>query len=741
MKNLEILSPAGNFESFKAAIFNGADAVYLGLENFNARIKAGNFTLENLKSTVDFAHLYGVKVYLTANTLIKDEEMSQALEMIKHANKAGIDAIIIQDLGLVSEIMSTMPHITLHASTQLGIHNLKGAKFIEKLGIKRVVLSRETLLADIKKIKENTNLELEFFVQGALCVSFSGNCYFSSLVSGFSGNRGKCLQLCRKKYCLTNKEKSDDGYWLSAKDISMAKRLEELIEAGITSFKIEGRIRRPEYVAESTRIYKELLSRKYCDKDIDDLKTVYNRGDYCSSHLDGTENIIYKDLQGHKGLKIGTVSRIIDKYAFINSKIKLNIGDGIKFINNGKESGTALVSHDGKTTYLGEVKVGEEVYLTTAKLENEKILKREKKLALDIEANFRVGEKPRITFKSENVSIDVVGEDVLSPSINAPIKEQSIIKNLSKLGDSEFNLQEINIVLQGDLFIAISQLNELRRKGIQELKIKIIDKMRKVQQSDSIMSDIILSNDYNYMKYPTNSVFLQIEKINQINEKILTISDFIVFNPEVYDIEVIKEFKNFAKNKAILNLPILMRGKDSEILNQIVNESGIENFIINNCYGFELCKGKNIILGTGMNQLNNCFSASKISSIETDKIQKDSKNIIYCFGFFPFMTFTHCVKKNSGGNCLGCKGYEISLTDEYRNSYLVKRTKLHYCYGNLVNNLPINILDKVYNTQSSFLIDVGNLSKESIEKILKCIKNKEYYECEKTKGNFIRGLK
>jgi len=198
-KKVEVLAPAGNFEALKCAVNNGADAVYLGLKQYNARAKAGNFTYEELTEAVRYAHFYGVRIYMTFNVLYKPTEYDGVIEAIRKCKEIGVDAFILQDFAFISALISTMPDIVIHLSTQAGIHNLEGALIAQRLGATRIILSRETLLEDIIKISNNTNLEIECFVQGALCISFSGNCYFSSIVSGYSGNRGKCLQLCRKK--------------------------------------------------------------------------------------------------------------------------------------------------------------------------------------------------------------------------------------------------------------------------------------------------------------------------------------------------------------------------------------------------------------------------------------------------------------------------------------------------------------------------------------------------------------
>ena len=271
---LKVLSPAGDMESLKMAVYNGADEVYLGVKDFNARNIEG-FSLESLKEAVNFAHIFGVKVHLTVNILFSDDEIQSALDLIVDAYNLGVDAFIIQDIGLISLVHKLYPDIEIHASTQMGIHNLEGVRAVEKYGVKRVVLSRETPLSEIKRIRDNSNVEIEYFVQGALCVSFSGNCYLSSYLTNCSGNRGKCKQLCRLPYTFMYGDKEiSKGYLLSAKDFNMLNRLSELKSAGVTAIKIEGRARRPYYVGEATRVYANAVRGKKVE---DNLDLAFNR--------------------------------------------------------------------------------------------------------------------------------------------------------------------------------------------------------------------------------------------------------------------------------------------------------------------------------------------------------------------------------------------------------------------------------------------------------------------------------
>ena len=339
---IELLSPVGDFECLKAAVQNGADAVYFGANSFSARSFATNFDDNTLELAINYAKIRGVKTNLTLNTLIKNNELSDAFELAKKAYKFGIDAIIVQDLGLAKLLIDNFPDLPLHASTQMSVHNLEGVKKLEALGFKRVVLSRELPISEIEYICKNTNVEIECFVHGALCISYSGQCLFSSSIGGRSGNRGSCAQPCRLPYTLLeNKEKEiDSGYLLSPRDLCGLEYLPQLIKAGVTSFKIEGRMKKPEYVATVTRIYRKYIDTVINDKffeinpqDKKDLLQVFNRGGSSSGHLASSENrnLIFKKKPNNMGLFLGTVSNFNNNKGYVTLKLNesLSIGDKI----------------------------------------------------------------------------------------------------------------------------------------------------------------------------------------------------------------------------------------------------------------------------------------------------------------------------------------------------------------------------------------------------------------------------
>jgi putative protease len=288
MKNIELLSPAGNFESLKAAVQSGADAVYFGADKLNARINSTNFNNEELAEAIKYAKLRNVKTHLTLNILIQNDEFKQAIELVEYVYKMGIDAVIVQDLGLAKKIIEMFPGLEVHASTQMTTYNIEGVNELEKIGFNRVVLARELSIEEIKKICKNSNIDIEIFVHGALCICYSGQCLMSSIIGERSGNRGKCAGACRLPYTLLkNNNKVDNGYLLSSKDVCTLDILPEIINSGVKSLKIEGRMKSPEYVAIVTSIYRKYIDLANSNKpyivdkqDKEKLLQIFNRGGF-----------------------------------------------------------------------------------------------------------------------------------------------------------------------------------------------------------------------------------------------------------------------------------------------------------------------------------------------------------------------------------------------------------------------------------------------------------------------------
>lgn len=474
-EKVELLAPAKDKNCAFAAINAGADAVYLGASDFGARKKAGN-SLEDIKEIVDYAHKFNVKVYVTVNTIIYDNELNSVEKLIQNLYEIGVDALIIQDMGILK---MKLPPIPLHASTQCNNDNIEKIKFLEKCNIERVVLPREFSLKEIEKVKKTTNVELEVFVHGALCVCYSGQCYLSAEIGGRSANRGECAQPCRKKYSLVNaggKVIAQPQFLLSMKDLSMAEHLNELIKIGVDSLKIEGRLKDENYVKNVVSYYRKLIdsinpalrpSKGTIKTDFEpDVTKTFNRG-YTDFNANGKcVNLINPKTPKFIGEKIGKITRIKGNVIDINGKIKLNLQDGIVFFDKkGELRGTNVINYE-KNMYIvrnsSEMFVGAEVFRNLDARFEKKLSesKFERKLPLDIkvelaDGGFDIVLNHEYTF---NVKEDFV------PANNKQKAVQNLISQFSKLGESEFVLDEMLVDENFAYFIPISSLNCIRRE-------------------------------------------------------------------------------------------------------------------------------------------------------------------------------------------------------------------------------------------------------------------------------------
>lgn len=506
-KNIELLAPAGNEESFKAAVNAGADAVYMGLGKHNARVMARNFTLKSYIECINYAHIRGVKVYLTLNTLLQDNEIKEAVDMVIKLYEAGLDAVIIQDIGLAEIIHKLMPNLHMHASTQMSAYSLEQVRFLEKLGFKRVVLARELTLEEIKYITDNTNVEIEAFIHGALCVSVSGQCLLSLAIGTRSANRGACAQPCRMRYTLYkgNEKKSPRTYLLSKKDIYGLDILDKIIESNITSLKIEGRNKTPEYVALVVSTY-----RKYIDKYIKENKLniqkndekkllqMFNRNGKSFGYLNGVR---YKDSittlsPKNTGIFLGNVIEKKGDYIKIKLEDEISLHDGIEIHSKKgvasnivtciKDNNMRLLNRDckkGDIVYLGDIKENyiisrDEVYKTSnyklkQELQNKYIQKnirqRSLVLTISIKRDLPVALSTIINGQTYTYNTNLIPQEAISRSITP----EDIYGVFSKTQDTGIKFEKIDALIENGLFLKISELNEIRRNFVDEVENKL----------------------------------------------------------------------------------------------------------------------------------------------------------------------------------------------------------------------------------------------------------------------------
>lgn len=501
MRKIELLAPAGNMDSLKAAIFAGCDAVYISGKKYGARAFAANFNNNELKEAIIFAHLYDVKVYVTVNTLIYEKEMDDFLEYIKFLYENNVDAIIMQDLGAMDLVRQTYPNLEIHASTQMNVHSLESAKLLEKLNIKRCVLAREMSITEIENVKKNSNIELEVFVQGALCICYSGQCLMSSLIGNRSGNRGTCVQCCRMQYDLIKDEKkiNDLKYILSTKDLCTLKNIDKLIDIGVDSIKIEGRMKRSEYVYLAVSLYRKAIDSylktgkiDINDDDIKSLKKIFNRG-FTKGFLfnETNDNFTNPYRPNHMGVEIGKVVSIKNNSFYLKLTDELNVQDGVRIINddigftvtemflNDKKVKSA---HNGEIVKIKQkIKSLSKVVKTTDYKQIQKInelINLKKRLPLDIKIDAILNRNLCICAKYKDKEVNVESDYIVTKAKNSKITKQDIANKINRLSDTVYFLNNLDINMDENIFIPVGVLNNLRREVIDKLNFERLKSKR-----------------------------------------------------------------------------------------------------------------------------------------------------------------------------------------------------------------------------------------------------------------------
>ena len=603
-KKPELLAPAGNMECLKAAVLAGCDAVYLAGSMFGARAFAGNFSNEELIDAINYCHLYGVKVYVTVNTIIYENEVDKFIEFVRFIHKNNVDAVLIQDLGMYDLLHKKFPNLELHASTQMHIHNYEGALFAKKLGFKRVVMARETSLDVIEKIKKNIDIEVECFIHGALCVSYSGQCLASTLIGPRSGNRGTCAQICRKKYSLysNNKKVNSDEYLLSTKDLCTIENISKLIESNVDSLKIEGRMKRCEYVYLVTSIYRKAIDSYYEnkkviieDKDIIELKKMFNRKFTKGFMFDEkNNNFVNQKRPNHRGILVGTVISKINNDLKIKLDDTISINDGLRILDEKEDKGLVvnnmyinkkLVKSANKgdivsLKYNGFVKPNSKVYLTTSnnqisKIDN--ILKENtRKVLIDFYVEAKENNKLKIKVSDNKNVIELESSNVIKKAINTPITKQDLIKQISKTGNTIYKVNNISVNMDNNIFISIKEINELRRNVLDKLnekrmyKIPFEEKEYSLELNDFSRENkkcILINNSNDYNKYKDDYDLIYV-----------TNKDLIKNDNTIYKLpRVINKYEEFDKRVLVGELGSLYKYKkiDTDFSFNITNSYAV----------------------------------------------------------------------------------------------------------------------------------------------------------------------
>ncbi len=674
----EILAPAGDKTSAIAAINNGADAIYLGLKEFSARSSAENFDLQNFEEIVKYAHLFGVKVYVALNTLVKDGETDSFVNAALRAWNGGADALIVSDVFLGAFLKENYPEMVLHLSTQAGVCNRYGAEFAKEKGFSRVILSRETAIEDIKIIAKI--IETEVFVQGALCTCFSGQCYLSSFAGGNSGNRGKCKQPCRKLYSIDKDGYSDYSYKISLSDLCVGEDITQLLDCGVVSFKIEGRMRRPEYVAAAVKYYRNILDNRPEKEDLSNLKRVYNRGNYTKGLANGQDkNFISSAVQGHIGEYAGVVKVENGKYICLTTA-QFSQGDGFKILREGKEAGGAAYGGKVKGGFVlatkSRFKNGDKVFVTTDTALNARLLSRKRLLKIEVCARFEAGKRAFITVNGKTF----YGDGILQTSVNRPLDVNDVEKCFCKVDKYPFEVS-FGKIETGGVFVPASELNALRRKVYSEF------------------FDNLTQN--NNVKYSNNirlpqTIAVKNKKIAVICKDISNLNaDIGILKLDDLNADISRLTAGF-KGEKYLYLPPFITGAEIEKIKPVA--ALFDGLYCEGIYGFKLAEEfkKSLFVGCGLsisNAVDLKYCKAEYISLSKELTLKESsalavENAFYLScGDLKVMDLVYCL---FGRKCAKCdKRAEYAMTDESGRVFTLRRYSLGVCRFEVYNCLPI----------------------------------------------------
>ena len=731
LKNVELLAPAGTYEAFIAAVENGANAVYMGGKLFNARANASNFDLDELQKIVQYAHLRNVKIHITMNTLLDDSEIEEALAFAYEIYRIGVDAVIVQDLGLARVLHKYIPELELHASTQLSTHNLEGVKELAKLGFSRVVLARELSIEEIRYIVDNSPIEIEIFAHGAQCISYSGQCLMSSMIGDRSGNRGKCAQPCRLPYKLIkNKNEIGSGYLLSPKDLSTIEILKEI--PNVASLKIEGRMKSPEYVATVIGTYRKYLDEietTVSEEDKQNLLQIFNRGGFSKAFLHkktGRDTMCYEKPK-HWGTYIGKVLSYDGKrYITLDDVSKINIGDGIEVWNNSNNSPSTIVSELIKNKVgriHGNINVGDKVYKTLDKSLNQKAretFSRGFVRKSDVALELSILKNKKITVKIND--FEFISDIIPEESQNQPLNEEKIKAQFLKTGNTPFNVKEIKLTLDYGLFMPVSKLNEIRRNAFEEYEKNLISNMIKEIEVKSLEKVIPYKANLN----KEVSVFFNILKEEYLNLKNVD-NFYFTFKDALKNIELIRKFEG----KKYILLPSITKANYARLIkdNIAALSNKVDGFVLSNISQLEYLQNidTTLIANYTFNTFNTfaikqlkelgfekVILSPELAKFQINELGGELKREIIAYGNTCVMTSEYCPigaiagKFTANNKCtMPCKTcYNTKLPDKY---YLRDRLDLDF------RVLPDNVdcQSRIFNAKTTS-IETADIPVDSI---------------------------
>ena len=738
MRDVELLAPVGSFEALKAAVQNGANAVYLGGKDFGARASANNFDRDELKEAVKYAHIRGVQVFVTTNTLRKENEIEDFLEYAKFLYDIDVDAIILQDIGMARLIKRELPDFELHASTQMVAHSLEDVKYLESVGFDRVVLAREVTVEEIKYICDNCKADIEVFVHGALCVCYSGQCLMSSMIGNRSGNRGRCAQPCRQRYELidvyTGEVVNSNGdYLLSPRDLNAIEEIDKVIDAGVHSLKIEGRMKRPEYVATVIDGYRKTIDEylatnklNVSDETINDLYTIFNRK-FTKGLLLGDvgKDMMNSQLPNNQGLYVGTVVDYNKKAKRLKIKLAntLKKGDGInlgggtigRIIKNGN---IETIGYKGETIeldFVGEARKGQIVFKTSDSELMDRVQatftqdKEFVKNIIDAKITIKLGQKPILTLKDRHSNeATIEGDKIVEEAMKVALSKEKVETQLRKLGNTPYELDLLEIELDDNVSLPISLLNQMRRDCIE-----LLDKERVSIKNRKYKNKIVNYKPVLYNRNKQQEISVKVKNLEQLESALECGVDRIYYE----DTNTIDKGMSLAmkyNKKVIYSAPRIIRNKEYNHLAK-ANNAGVESVQVGNYGSIDYFKDKKLNIDYYLNAFNSetinyykeigadtlCISQElNINEIKETIKYTDINIESVVYGYTPLMITEYCPMGVIVRDCkkdkrvAKCKESIYALRNSKGDEFRVSQDI--FCRSTIYNSNVTCMLDNLY---------------------------------------------
>ena len=738
MRDVELLAPVGSFEALKAAVQNGANAVYLGGKDFGARASANNFDRDELKEAVKYAHIRGVQVFVTTNTLRKENEIEDFLEYAKFLYDIDVDAIILQDIGMARLIKRELPDFELHASTQMVAHSLEDVKYLESVGFDRVVLAREVTVEEIKYICDNCKADIEVFVHGALCVCYSGQCLMSSMIGNRSGNRGRCAQPCRQRYELidvyTGEVVNSNGdYLLSPRDLNAIEEIDKVIDAGVHSLKIEGRMKRPEYVATVIDGYRKTIDEylatnklNVSDETINDLYTIFNRK-FTKGLLLGDvgKDMMNSQLPNNQGLYVGTVVDYNKKAKRLKIKLAntLKKGDGInlgggtigRIIKNGN---IETIGYKGETIeldFVGEARKGQIVFKTSDSELMDRVQatftqdKEFVKNIIDAKITIKLGQKPILTLKDRHSNeATIEGDKIVEEAMKVALSKEKVETQLRKLGNTPYELDLLEVELDDNVSLPISLLNQMRRDCIE-----LLDKERVSIKNRKYKNKTVKYKPVLYNRNKQQGISVKVKNLEQLESALECGVDRIYYE----DTNTIDKGMSLAMKydkKVIYSAPRIIRNKEYNHLAK-ANNAGVESVQVGNYGSIDYFKDKKLNIDYYLNAFNSetinyykeigadtlCISQElNINEIKETIKYTDINIESVVYGYTPLMITEYCPMGVIVRDCkkdkrvAKCKESIYALRNSKGDEFRVSQDI--FCRSTIYNSNVTCMLDNLY---------------------------------------------